>query len=42
MAMCLQRNLMMKKKMDFSDALERAYDTSPRNDIKIVLSDFNA
>jgi len=24
------------------DALERAYDISPRNDIKIVLGDFNA
>jgi len=26
----------------FFDALERAYDISPRNDIKIVLGDFNA
>jgi len=31
-----------EEKDGFSDALERAYDTSPRNDIKIVLSDFNA
>jgi hypothetical protein len=29
----------MKKQMDF-DALERVYDISPRNDIKIVLGNF--
>jgi len=32
----------MKKQMGFFDALETAYDISPRNDIKIVLGDFNA
>jgi len=26
----------------FFDDVERTYDTSPRNDIKIVLGDFNA
>jgi len=31
-----------KEKQGFFDALEKAYDTSPRNYIKIVLSDFNA
>lgn len=31
-----------EEKDRFFDALERAYDTNPRNDIKIVLSDFNA
>jgi len=31
-----------EEKDGFLDALERAYDTSPRNDIKIVLSDFKA
>lgn len=41
--MRLQRYLMMKKQMGFFfDALEQANDISPRNDIKIVLSDFNA
>jgi hypothetical protein len=33
---------MMKKKMGFFNALERAYDISPINGIKIVLGDFNA
>jgi hypothetical protein len=32
---------MMKKKTGVFYALERAYDISPRNDIKIVLGDFN-
>jgi hypothetical protein len=32
----------MTKKMFFFYAVERTYDTSPRNDIKIVLSNFNA
>jgi hypothetical protein len=32
----------MKKKMGFYNALERAYNISPINGIKIVLGDFNA
>jgi hypothetical protein len=35
-------DMMMKKKMGFFNALERAYDISPINGIKIVLGDFNA
>ena len=31
-----------KEKDGFFDALKRAYDTSPTNDIKIVLGNFNA
>jgi hypothetical protein len=31
-----------EEKDRFFDGLERAYNTSPRNDIKIVLSNFNA
>jgi len=41
MTMHLQIYLMTKKTDGFFDAVERAYDTSPRNDIKIVLGDFN-
>jgi hypothetical protein len=41
MAMHLQRYLMMEKKTGFFDALETAYDTSPRNEIKIALGDFS-
>ena len=33
---------LMKKQMGLFDALETAYDIRPRNDIKIVLSNFNA
>ena len=40
MAMRLKRYFMRKKKTVFY-ALERAYNTSPRNDIKIVLGNFN-
>jgi hypothetical protein len=41
MAMCPQRHLIMKGKNGFFDALERAYDISPRNRIKVVLGDFS-
>jgi len=42
MVMHLQRHLLLKKNMGFFDTLERAYDISPRNNIKIVVGNFNA
>ena len=41
MAMRPQRHLIMKKKMGFFDAVERTYDTRPRNYIEIVIGVFN-
>ena len=41
MAMCPHRHLIMKKKTSFFYALERTYDISPRNYIKIAIGDFN-
>jgi len=41
MMMMMMKKKKKKKKTGFFDVLERADDKSPRNDIKIVLGEFN-